>query len=99
MYFPFINIFQSSNLPTYKKLWDGVVSFNETDPSVLALTTKEHVKKVLKGKYAFIAARTGMDIRTSTNCDLMTTDDKFFPMMYGIGLPNNSPYTTIMASQ
>lgn len=92
-------MFQSSNLPTYKKLWEGVVSFNESDPSVLALTTEEHVQKVLEGGYAFIADRTGMDIRKSTNCDLMTTDDKFFPMMYGIGLPNNSPYTKIMANQ
>ncbi|KAL5020559.1 hypothetical protein ScPMuIL_003451 [Solemya velum] len=94
-----VPVLKSSNLPTYKKLWEGVVSFNESDPSVLALTTEEHVQKVLEGGYAFIADRTGMDIRKSTNCDLMTTDDKFFPMMYGIGLPNNSPYTKIMANQ
>lgn len=75
------------------------MTFNSTDPSTLGLTSEGHMDKVRRGGYAFIGDSTSMQIEMATDCELTTTTDKFFPMLYGVGLPNNSPYTSMFATQ
>jgi hypothetical protein len=39
-------------------MWNGIVKFNQTDPSVLSSNPAEHINKVLEGEYAYIADKT-----------------------------------------
>ncbi|CAC5406406.1 unnamed protein product [Mytilus coruscus] len=86
------SIFKDSNLPDRKLFWNGILTFNETDPSVLNSATKPHLEKVLAEKYAFIGDHTGT-AKLGNNCEitLLPTD---IMSTYAIGLPNNSPFVT-----
>lgn len=84
-------------MPLLKSVWNGIVDFNATDPTVLAFSSQQHFDKVLKGGYAYIGDKTQLQIKMSEECDLALVTEEFLPMRYALGLPNNSPYTKLFS--
>jgi hypothetical protein len=52
---------------------------------------------VKEGKYAYIAEKSLLEIIASKNCELHIAKEEFLPLQYGIGLPNESPFTKIFS--
>lgn len=86
--------FQASTLKVYQKLWKGIVKFNKTDPDVLDVLAATHMDKVARGWYAFMGDGTAMELRMSEQCELITIGERFLPIMYAVGIINNSPFKT-----
>ena len=95
----FYCLFQHSKIKEFQSAWDGIYKFNMTDPDVLHTDPLVHMQKVLDGDYAYIADKTQMDIRMSTECSLQTIKEEFLPMQYAIGLQNHSPYTKTFSDE
>jgi hypothetical protein len=51
-----------------------------------------------EGKYAYIAEKSLLEIIASKNCELHIAKEEFLPLQYGIGLPNESPFTKIFSA-
>ncbi|XP_046572371.1 glutamate receptor ionotropic, delta-1-like [Haliotis rubra] len=82
----------NSNQSDFQKLWQGISTFSESDPDVLAPSSNIHKKKVEAGNYVFFSDRSVMEIWAQENCQLTLLEETFRQMTYGMGLPNNSPY-------
>jgi hypothetical protein len=80
-------------------MWNGIVKFNQTDPSVLSSNPAEHINKVLEGEYAYIADKTYMELAMAKHCDLVMGSADILPLQYAIGLPENSPFTGMFSDE
>ncbi|XP_067682646.1 glutamate receptor ionotropic, delta-1-like [Haliotis asinina] len=87
----------NSNQSDFQKLWQGMRSFSESDPDVLAPSSSIHKKKVEAGNYVFFSDRSVMEIWAQENCQLTLLDETFRQITYGMGLPNNSPYRAMFS--
>ncbi|KAL5015804.1 hypothetical protein ScPMuIL_005393 [Solemya velum] len=57
----FEQVLKNSKLEVYRKMWEGIVRFNSTDPDVLHQQSGVHMDKVSRGGYAFIGTDTDGD--------------------------------------
>ena len=97
---PFLfNNFQKSQVPEFKKAWEGMVEFNKTKDWVLSGDSSEHYKHVMNGKYAYIGDMTQIEMWRSEQCDLRVADEKFLPLQYAIALSKNSPFTKLFDAE
>ena len=78
-------------------MWYGILTFNKTDKRVLSKRISEHITKVKEGKYAYIAEKSLLEIMASKDCELHIAKEEFLPLQYGVGLPNDSPYTKLFS--
>ncbi|CAG2217228.1 GRID1 [Mytilus edulis] len=95
----FEQIFKTSEIPEYKKIWSGVVEYNKSDTRVLSYIGDEHIGKVLEGNYAFIVDKTFFDMTMIDNCELAMTLAEVLQLQYAMALPNNSPFTKIFTDE
>ncbi|CAC5375410.1 unnamed protein product [Mytilus coruscus] len=95
----FEQIFKTSEIPEYKKIWSGVVEYNKTDTRVLSYIGDIHIGKVLEGNYAFIVDKTFFDMTMINNCELTMTSAEVLQLQYAMALPNNSPFTKIFTDE
>ncbi|XP_060070631.1 glutamate receptor ionotropic, kainate 1-like [Ylistrum balloti] len=95
----FIDIFRASEQHEFQQVWNGIVSYNQSDRNVLSPDPEVHISKVLSGNYVFLADKTYSELRMRgrKECDLVMTKEEFLPFQYAVGLPNNSPYTKLFA--
>ncbi|KAK6182170.1 hypothetical protein SNE40_009911 [Patella caerulea] len=87
-----VSLLQNSNLSDYKRLWQGILEFNKTDPDVLHLDQDLQRHKVITENYGYIADKTTAETWVFQSCDLTYLKELFFPMNYAFGLQSNSPY-------
>ncbi|BFZ07498.1 hypothetical protein BsWGS_10536 [Bradybaena similaris] len=80
-----------STNPIRQDIWEQIKRFNKSDPSVLSSNVNIHKAKVSKGGYAYIGDRSLIDTWTS-DPELRTIKENFFPVQYAVGLVKNSPY-------
>ncbi|ESO97726.1 hypothetical protein LOTGIDRAFT_103576, partial [Lottia gigantea] len=95
----YMDLFKNSKREDYKKIWDGIVEFNKTDPRVLSLNADDHLDLVLEESYAYLGEYTPMELWQKDHCDIVTINENFFPMSFGLGLPNNSAFTLIFTER
>lgn len=57
-------------------------------PSVFVKSSNEGERRVMEGKYAYLAESTTVEYRTARNCDLMQVGQQLDSKGYGIGLPS-----------
>ncbi|XP_013787893.1 glutamate receptor ionotropic, kainate 2-like [Limulus polyphemus] len=89
------SFFQSSNIPTYKRMWAAMES---SRPTVFAESNAKGVERVLKGNYAYLMESTSIEYRTERNCDLMQIGGLLDQKGYGIATPPGSPFTNALSS-
>ncbi|CAC5388391.1 GRID1 [Mytilus coruscus] len=96
----FETILKNSELPERRKLWNGILEFNQSDSSVLSSDPAEQIRKVRGGNYAFIGERTYLDMAIGQSCDMsiISTDD-FHPLLIALPLPNNSPFLKVFSDE
>ncbi|XP_067681067.1 glutamate receptor ionotropic, kainate 1-like [Haliotis asinina] len=94
-----ITLFETSNRSDFQRIWQGVERDTAVDPDVQSLSLDVHLHKVLTEKYAYIGDTTNYDLWLSKACDIYGLSDRFYPMRYGIGFPNNSMNTRIFTEQ
>ncbi|XP_014473269.1 PREDICTED: glutamate receptor ionotropic, kainate 2-like [Dinoponera quadriceps] len=89
------NFFRDSNYSTYKRMW---ATMTETRPSVFTASNEEGVDRVIKSKrtYAFLMESTSIEYRTERNCEIEKIGGLIDNKGYGIALPRNSPYRTLI---
>ena len=56
-------------------------------PSVFVKSSNEGERRVMAGKYAYLAESTTVEYRIARNCDLMQVGTQLDSKGYGIGLP------------
>ncbi|KAF4527747.1 hypothetical protein B566_EDAN014957 [Ephemera danica] len=88
--------FRDSNFTTYQRMWSFMES---TRPSVFTDSNLEGVERVRKSKrtYAFLMESTNIEYNTERKCDLTRVGGLLDSKGYGIAMPRNSPYRTLMS--
>ncbi|XP_026807266.1 glutamate receptor ionotropic, kainate 3-like isoform X2 [Rhopalosiphum maidis] len=88
--------FQKSNLSLYQRMWSVMEASN---PTVFTKSNQEGVDRVLKGKgrYAFLMESSSIEYQTERNCNLMEIGNTLDSKGYGIAMPMNSPYRTLIS--
>ncbi|KAL4107889.1 hypothetical protein QTP88_018164 [Uroleucon formosanum] len=90
------SFFQKSNLSLYQRMWSVMEASN---PTVFTKSNQEGVDRVLKGKgrYAFLMESSSIEYQTERNCNLMEIGNTLDSKGYGIAMPMNSPYRTLIS--
>ncbi|XP_037025793.1 glutamate receptor ionotropic, kainate 2-like isoform X2 [Bradysia coprophila] len=88
--------FKNSNHSTYQRMWTAMES---ASPSVFAENNAEGIDRVLNGnrKYAFLMESTSIDYTTARECNLMNVGTWLDSKGYGIAMPMDSPYRTLIS--
>ncbi|XP_041351346.1 glutamate receptor ionotropic, kainate 4-like [Gigantopelta aegis] len=89
----YVTLLTSAKQREYKLLWKRILEFAETDPDVLSLSLEVSVNKVLAGHYAFLLGEYATSFYFSNNCDITYIPENSYRNIFGVALPNNSPYT------
>ncbi|XP_063399364.1 glutamate receptor ionotropic, delta-1-like [Mytilus trossulus] len=92
-------LFQTSEVPAVKEVWNGIVRFSKDDPSVLDHDTQAHIQKVKGGNYAYFGDRTLVELSMASSCDLVLASTDIFYFTYALGLPNHSPFEKIFSDE
>ena len=89
-----MTLLQAAKGGVKKTVYERMMQFNESDPSVLSKDSREHYDKVRAGDYAFIQDRTPnlVEAISDETCSLVLMKEGFLPMPFGIGLQQGSPY-------
>lgn len=88
--------FSESNFSLYQRMW----SFMESaEPSVFVSDNNEGIERVAKGKgnYAFLMESTSIEYNVQKNCNLTQVGSLLDSKGYGIAMPVNSPYRTLIS--
>ncbi|CAD7085927.1 unnamed protein product [Hermetia illucens] len=93
-----MSFFKDSNDSLYRKMW---AAMENAQPSVFATSNEEGKERVQKGRrmYAFLMESTSLEYITERHCDLMEVGSRFGDKFYGIALPLNSRYRTIISQE
>ncbi|XP_063399028.1 glutamate receptor ionotropic, kainate glr-3-like [Mytilus trossulus] len=94
----FQTVFKDSAVPTYAAIWNGIVEFNKSDPSVLSKSGEEHLQKLYSGNYAFIMAKQYIDFETAGHCNLVLLNEHMARNEVAFALANNSPFVRILSN-
>ncbi|KAL0124641.1 hypothetical protein PUN28_006479 [Cardiocondyla obscurior] len=89
------SFFKDSNYSTYKRMW---AAMSEWRPSVFTKSNDEGVERVLKGKrqYAFLMESTSITYEMARHCELMDIGSLIDSKGYGIAMPRDFPYRTMI---
>lgn len=87
--------FAESKARLYKKMNNAM---RTATPPVFVKSSNEGERRVMEGKYAYLAESTTVEYRTARNCDLMQVGQQLDSKGYGIGLPRDSPYRDKLSS-
>nr|XP_022293322.1 uncharacterized protein LOC111103957 [Crassostrea virginica] len=87
--------FSESKAKLYKKMYNAMKA---ATPSVFVKSSNEGERRVMAGKYAYLAESTTVEYRIARNCDLMQVGTQLDSKGYGIGLPRDSPYRDKLSS-
>ncbi|XP_012273732.1 glutamate receptor ionotropic, kainate 2 [Orussus abietinus] len=90
------SFFRDSNFSTYQRMWTAMA---DAKPSVFTATNDEGVDRVIKGKgdYAFLMESTSIEYREEQNCELTRVGHPLDSKGYGIAMPLNSNYRTMIS--
>lgn len=90
------SFFKNSNDSTYKRMY---TTMSQTRPSVFVKSNEEGVERVQKekGLYAFFMESTSIEYQVERKCDLQQVGGLLDSKGYGIGMPVNSPYRTMVS--
>nr|QHN69187.1 ionotropic receptor 5 [Sirex nitobei] len=88
--------FRDSNFSTYQRMWAAMI---DAKPSVFTRNNDEGVERVIKGKrgYAFLMESTSIEYRVERDCELRQVGGMLDSKGYGIAMPLNYPYRTIIS--
>lgn len=91
------SFFKNSNTSLYQRLFNTMADAN---PTVFTSTNEEGVDRVLKGKrkYAFFMESTTIEYQIERHCELQQVGTLLDNKGYGIALPPNSPYRTMIST-
>ncbi|XP_038213872.1 glutamate receptor 4-like [Zerene cesonia] len=89
--------FETSNDTIYKKIWS---TMNSAKPTVFTRNNEEGLNRVLKskGKYAFFMESTAIEYYMQRFCELKMVGNKLDSKDYGIAMPKNSPFKSLIDS-
>ncbi|KAL0124437.1 hypothetical protein PUN28_006343 [Cardiocondyla obscurior] len=87
--------FRDSNYSTYKRMWNMMTDWR---PSVFTASNDEGVDRVTKGKrkYAFLMESTTIEYKMERNCEIDKIGGLIDNKGYGIAMPRNFPYRTMI---
>ena len=88
-----IYLLQNSRDKLLRKLWDGLIKYNKSDPDTFSANSTHHRSKLSSGKYALFYERSVIDDIMASNCEMtLTKDIELFPLQVAVGLQNRSAY-------
>nr|CAD7405464.1 unnamed protein product [Timema poppensis] len=87
--------FSKSDNPLYQRMW---VQMSQSKPSVFVKSNDEGVARVRKekGKFAYFMESSTIGYQMHKFCDLIQVGMELDSKSYGIALPLNSPYRTLI---
>ncbi|XP_011503697.1 PREDICTED: glutamate receptor ionotropic, kainate 2-like [Ceratosolen solmsi marchali] len=90
------SFFKNSNTSIYQRIFN---TMTEAKPSVFTESNNEGVDRVIKGKrkYAFFMESTSIEYQIERHCELQMVGTLLDNKGYGIAMPPNSPYRTMIS--
>ncbi|CAB0041632.1 unnamed protein product [Trichogramma brassicae] len=91
------SFFKNSNTSLYQRIFNTMA---DAKPSVFTKTNDEGVDRVIKGKrkYAFFMESTSIEYQIERHCELQMVGNLLDNKGYGIAMPPNSPYRTMIST-
>ncbi|XP_058799684.1 glutamate receptor ionotropic, kainate 2-like isoform X2 [Phymastichus coffea] len=91
------SFFKNSNTSLYQRLFNNMV---DAKPTVFTRDNDEGVERVIKGKrkYAFFMESTTIEYQVERRCELQMVGTLLDNKGYGIAMPHNSPYRTMIST-
>ncbi|XP_031781874.1 glutamate receptor ionotropic, kainate 4 isoform X2 [Nasonia vitripennis] len=91
------SFFKNSNTSLYQRIFN---TMSDAKPSVFTQTNDEGVDRVIKGKrkYAFFMESTSIEYQIERHCELQMVGSLLDNKGYGIAMPPNSPYRTMIST-
>ncbi|XP_071080673.1 probable glutamate receptor [Haliotis cracherodii] len=95
----FVTLFKNSNRSDYQAILQGMEINSDGDTDADSINTDIHLRRVLKGRYAFIGDENDFELMQSKFCDLQFMKEQFSPVQFAVGLPNDSVNTKIFSNE
>ncbi|XP_050407761.1 glutamate receptor ionotropic, delta-1 [Patella vulgata] len=95
----YITLLSNSNLSDFKRMWQGIVEFNRTDPQVLSPDSDVHKHKVMTEDYGFIADVPAAHMWMMESCQFTMLKEKFVPQNYAYAVQKGSPYAKYFSEE
>lgn len=91
------SFFKNSNTSLYQRIFNTMA---DAKPSVFTKSNDEGVERVIKGKrkYAFFMESTSIEYQSERHCELTQVGNLLDNKGYGIAMPPNSPYRTMIST-
>ena len=81
---------QDSKIPIYHDMFTRI---NESYPPVTTQSSTEGIQRVMNEKFAYLMESTEIEYLIERNCNVTQIGGTLNTIQYGIGTPNDSPWT------
>ncbi|KAE8746480.1 hypothetical protein FOCC_FOCC006845 [Frankliniella occidentalis] len=91
------SFFSKSNYSDYQRMWDVM---ENAEPSVFVAKNTDGVERVMKseGGYAFLMESVSIEYQAARKCELRQVGGLLDSKAYGVALPKNSPYRSLVSA-
>ncbi|XP_076096281.1 putative glutamate receptor isoform X3 [Mytilus galloprovincialis] len=88
-----------STLPIHQEVWNGIVGFNHSDPSVLMSSEDKQFDKVIRGNYAYFAVNLVAQYYKVRGFDILILPEIIATIPNAFALQKNSPYEEMFSRE
>ncbi|CAC5420552.1 GRIK4 [Mytilus coruscus] len=88
-----------STLPIHTEVWNGIVDFNQSDPSVLMSNEDKQFEKVINGNYAYFAVNLVAQYYKVRGFDIIILPEIITTIPNAFALQKNSPYEEMFSRE
>ncbi|XP_071165594.1 probable glutamate receptor isoform X1 [Mytilus edulis] len=88
-----------STLPIHQEVWNGIVGFNHSDPSVLMSSEDKQFDKVIRGNYAYFAVNLVAQYYKVRGYDIFILPEIIATIPNAFALQKNSPYEEMFSRE
>lgn len=86
-------------MPIHQEVWNGIVGFNHSDPSVLMSSEDKQFDKVIRGNYAYFAVNLVAQYYKVRGYDILILPEIIATIPNAFALQKNSPYEEMFSRE
>jgi hypothetical protein len=90
---------QESPMAIHKKVWNGIVKFNNTDPTVLSTSDDAHYKKVINEDYVYFGVLGVAEYYKGKGYNLVALPEDIGTIPNAFAVSKNSPYVSMLSEE
>jgi len=86
-------------LHIHREVWNGIVDFNHSDPSVLSTSEDSQYNKVMNERYAYVAVTGVADYYKAKGMDLVFLPEIISTIPNAFAVQKHSPYEEMFSRE